>query len=145
MIYAGKDHHIDLSNSKVLDFIRNSTGSQHTIHTSARYHNAHYPTQKLNMQAVINKALRFINNRKEEDGRAEELHIKYNITPLNIRIDTRAKQIWETIKTTEPEHYDKLTQTRNREHAWFPKCSSTITGDTPQAIITRRQQIDNQQ
>ncbi len=78
-------------------------------------------TEKHCMQSVINKALRFINNREEESSRAEELHLKYNITPLNIRIATQAKQIWEIIRTTEPEQYNNLTQLRNREHKWFPK------------------------
>ncbi len=50
-------------------------------------------TEKHSMQSVINKALRFIDNREEENSRAEELHLKYNITPLNIRIATQAKQI----------------------------------------------------
>ncbi len=98
-------------------------------------------TEKHSMQSVINKALRFIYNREDENSRAEELHMKH-ITPLNIRIATQAKQIWETIRTIEPEQYNNLTQLRNREHKWFPKSSTIIFENTIQAIITRQQQID---
>ncbi len=78
------------------------------------------------MQTLINKALRFINYNEEEEGRAEELHIEYNITPLNIKIHQRAKKIWETVRATEPEHYNKLVEAHNTEHKWFPKTSTII-------------------
>ncbi len=94
------------------------------------------------MQSVINKALRFIHNREEENSRAEELHLKYNITPLYIRIATEAKQIWETIRTIEPEQYKNLIQLRNSEHKWFPKSSTIISENKIHAIITRQQHID---
>ncbi len=57
-------------------------------------------TQKLKMQRVINKALKFINSHENNDARLEELHAKYNIIPLNISINMRAKKIWESVKAT---------------------------------------------
>ena len=91
------------------------------------------------MQRVINKALKFIDCNEDNDARLKELHEKYNITPLNRIIDIRAKKIWESVKATEPEHYHKLIESREREHKWFPKTSNIIHLGTPQAIITRQQ------
>ena len=88
------------------------------------------------MQTVLNKALKFINCNEDNQASMEELHMIYNITPLNISIDQRAKKAWEAIRVTEPEHYTKLTANYDREHTWFPKTSKTIHQDTPEAIIT---------
>ncbi len=41
-------------------------------------------TQKRKMQTVLNKALRFIHCNEQDQLNTEELHIKYNIAPLNI-------------------------------------------------------------
>ncbi len=92
--------------------------------------------QKKNLQTVLNKALRFINCNEEERNTAEQLHMKFNITPLNIIIDKRAKKTWETIRAFEPEQYNILTTNNNREHRWFPKASKTINDNTPEAVIT---------
>ncbi len=95
-------------------------------------------TQKRNIQTVVNKALKFINCNEDNEATVEQLHIKYNITPLNISIDKRAKKIWETVRATEPEHYINLTINYDREHKWFPQKSKIIKQDTPEAIITRQ-------
>ena len=61
------------------------------------------------MQTVINKELKFIKCNESNRETLKELHRKYNITPLNISIDQRAKKIREAVKETEPEHYNNLT------------------------------------
>ena len=95
-------------------------------------------TQKRNMQTVINKALKFIHCNENTEATVEELHKMYNITPLNININTKAKKIWETVRATEPEHYTNLTMHFERQHNWFPKTSHVINQNTPEAIITRQ-------
>ena len=94
-------------------------------------------TQKRNMQIVINKALKFINCNEDNEFTVDVLHTLYNITPLNISIHEKAKKTWEAVRVTEPEHYNTLTTTYEREHAWFPKSSKIINENTPEAIITR--------
>ena len=91
------------------------------------------------MQTVINKALKFINCNENNKETLEELHRKYNFTPLNISIDQRAKKIWEAGKATKPEHYNNLTINYEREHTWFPKSTKVINRGTHEAIITRQQ------
>ncbi len=63
-------------------------------------------TQKKQMQTVLNKALRFIHQNEEIRLNSEELHIKYNINPLNISIHKKARNIWENLKNTELELYE---------------------------------------
>ena len=95
-------------------------------------------TQKRNIQTVLNKAVRFIHCNEPEQMTTEELHIKYNITPLNISTHQKAKNIWETIKICEPDQFQDLTHPYNNTHTWFPKSSTIINLEPPQAIITRQ-------
>ena len=94
-------------------------------------------SQKKNLQVILNKALRFINcNDFERLYIAEELHNKYNIKPINVNLHTKAKKIWQTIKDTEPEHYNQITQDFGLKHSWFPKSSNIISAETPAPIYT---------
>ncbi len=93
-------------------------------------------TQKRNMQIVLNKALRFVHCNESEELNTSELHIKYNITPLNISIYQKAIKIWETIKTSEIQQYNNLITPHDKIHSWFPKTSIIITMEPPERIIT---------
>ena len=94
-------------------------------------------TQKRNIQTVLNKALKFINCNEDNEATVEQLHKQYNITPLNISIDNKAKRTWKAVRATEPDHYNNLTIHYGHEHSWFPKTSKIIHQYTPEAIITR--------
>ncbi len=78
-------------------------------------------SHKKSLQSVLNKALRCINHNEEDRPKAEELHIRYNIVPLNISIHNKARKIWENVRCTEPEHYNSLIIQQNRPLYWFPK------------------------
>ena len=93
-------------------------------------------TQKRKMQTILNKAVRFIHCNEDEQLNTEQLHYKYNITPLNISNYNKALKTWETIRTSEFERYEELTLNRDKSHRWFPKCSNIVNMATPQAIIT---------
>ena len=88
------------------------------------------------MQKVINKALRFINCNEEEQTTVSELHLKNNVTPLNVAIHEKAKNIWETIRVSEPDQYETLVTPQLNSHSWFPKSSVIINMQTPQPILT---------
>ena len=49
-------------------------------------------TQKRKLQTILNKAVRFIHCNEVEQLKTEQLHIKYNITPLNISCHYKAKK-----------------------------------------------------
>ncbi len=56
------------------------------------------PSQKRKMQIILNKALRFIHCNEQDQLNSFYVHIKYNITHLNITNYRKALNIWETIK-----------------------------------------------
>jgi len=95
-------------------------------------------SQKRKLQSVLNKAVRFIHCNEDEQLNTEQLHIKYNITPLNISTHYKAQKTWETIRISENAQYEELISGRNNKHSWFPKSSTIITLEEPQAIITRQ-------
>ncbi len=95
-------------------------------------------SQKYPMQTILNKALQFINYDEEDRPNAEELHLKYNITHLNVSIHSKAQKIVETVRHTEPEHFNNLTITQNNKHSWFLETCSVMDILEVEAIITKR-------
>ncbi len=93
-------------------------------------------TQKRKMQTVLNKALRFINCNEQEQLLTNDLHMKYNTTPLNILNFKKTQEIGKTIKISEPEQYEELIRPYNNTHSWFPGSSTIIEMEPPIAIIT---------
>ncbi len=93
------------------------------------------PTQKRKKQTMLNKAFRFIHYSEQEQLKAD-LHVKYNIAPLNISNYHKALRIWVTIKISEQEQFNKLVTPHNNTHAWFPKSSKILRMEPPQPIIT---------
>ena len=47
--------------------------------------------EKRNLQTVLNKALKLIDCNKDNEAALEQLHIKYDTTPLNISIDKKGR------------------------------------------------------
>ena len=68
------------------------------------------------MQTVVNKALKFINCNEANEARIDQLHAKYNIIPLTISIDHRAKKTSEDVRATDPHHYNNLIKKYECEH-----------------------------
>ncbi len=94
-------------------------------------------TQKINLESVLNKALRFVHHNEQDILRSEDLHLKYNITPLNISIHNKACKIWDIVHITEHELYNNLTIQYRNKHTWFPKTGGIINSPLPAAIYTR--------
>ena len=77
-------------------------------------------TQNKKIQTVINKALKFINCNECYELNTQELHIKCNITPLNLANYYKTQKKWKIIKKTyESEKYDELVTPYNNTHKWF--------------------------
>ena len=93
-------------------------------------------TQKLKMQKILNRGIRFINLNHTERLTIEETHKAYNITPLNIFTHMKATKIWETVKLTHEEEYEELVRPRNRSHSWYPRTSTVIEAPLPVPIYT---------
>ena len=85
-------------------------------------------TQK--MQSLLNKTLRWINGDVPPyTTTIEDLHNKYKMTPLNVKIFHQNEKVWERIHQLYPAWYNELTNNRVGTHSWWP--SSCITYNTP--------------
>lgn len=93
-------------------------------------------TQKLKIQRVLNKAIRFIHCNEREILTLEELHHKYNITPFNISIHNKSTKIWERIRQINQDQHNNLTRPIHSTHKWFPRSSDIITAQFPTPIYT---------
>ena len=93
-------------------------------------------TNKINMQKLINKGIRFINSNDRERDIMENLHLKYNITPYNISIHKKACKIWQAVRLTDEENFNTLVTHQDRIHHWFPKTSNVIQAPLPEPVYT---------
>ncbi len=93
-------------------------------------------TQKINIQKIINKGLRFINSNEAETLTIKETHEKYSITPFNISTYNKALKIWQTVELTQENLYTQLVTPRNTQHNWFPRTSNLIQAPPPAPIYT---------
>ena len=93
-------------------------------------------THKIKMQTILNKALRSIHCNEEEYINTAELHLKYNIAPINITNHHKALKTWEAINPCENDRYNRLVTDYTNTHSLFPKTSTTINMELPEPIIT---------
>ncbi len=93
-------------------------------------------TQKRKIQTVLNKAVKFINYNEPEQLDTSDLHINYNITPLNIFNHHKTQNTWESIKVSEQEQYNALITPHTNIHASIPKSSIIIGTELPHPITT---------
>ena len=94
-------------------------------------------TQLIKLQRVQNRALKFINyNDEERIETIKELHEKYIIMPINVSLHNKATKIWETLKNTDEETYNKLVRPIEGNHNWFPRTSYVIPAPVPEPIYS---------
>lgn len=95
-------------------------------------------TQKLKLQRVLNKALRYAENEHYPfNYNTEQLHNIHKITALNTRIHRRATKIWQKLEETRDQNYAKITnQEYGRMHNWFPSSLLHINRPPPNPIYT---------
>ncbi len=94
-------------------------------------------TQKINLQKVLNRGLKFIHYNETERLTIKELHQLYNITPFNVSTHNKACKTWERVRYIEEEQtYEELTRERDRTHNWFPKTTTIISSPPPLPIYT---------
>ena len=98
-------------------------------------------TQKINMQKILNRGLRFINSKEEERRTMEEIHKIHNIKPFNISTHNKACKIWQTVRLTQEEQYEELVTPRNTTHHWFPRTSTIIQAELPEPIYTSNTRV----
>ena len=97
--------------------------------------------QQLKLHQTLSNAVRFIYKGDNRQLTLEEMYTEANnITPINIALHTKAQKIWETVKQTDQEIYQHLTQQDNSPpHHWFPRSASIIDTQAPQLFFTETQ------
>lgn len=100
----------------------------HTIHRSPM----------LKLQAVQNKALRFIYDIKWDDFiTSESLHLRADLKPINIVLHEQASKTWKTMQLVAPDTIDELLWPANlREHGRWRSSLTRALGPLPAPLYT---------
>ena len=90
------------------------------------------------LQRVQSRALRAIANEGiERRSSNEELHVKYQMEPINQRIFNLANNVWNKLIHADPdiiEEAETLNTFPGREHKWWPRTYVTISNNLPEPI-----------
>ena len=95
-------------------------------------------TNKLQLQRIQNKAIRFIKKYCEENLSIEQTHNRYNIDPLNVRLINKAKRSWERFKTIEEEIATESTNENQdistKDHHWWRRVADIVARPVPDPV-----------
>ena len=95
-------------------------------------------TNKLKLQRLQNKAIRFAIKNDEHPMSLEEAHIKYKLEAYNVRLHKRGVKLWNKLSISEPELVDRsLAENNNRDlkdHYWWRRIAASIEEDIPDPI-----------
>lgn len=106
------------------------------------------PTNWKHLQAIQNKALRWVNGDVPPyETTITALHHHYKLDPLNVRNHRLASRMWDKIRTEFPEQTQEFeTREFRSTHAWWPLAYIQENGQEPDPIygnIRRRNNYDN--
>ena len=95
-------------------------------------------TNKLQLQRIQNKAIRFIKKYSEENLSIEQTHNRYNIDPLNVRLINKAKRSWERFKNIEEEIATESTNENQdintKDHYWWRRVADIVARPVPDPV-----------
>lgn len=106
------------------------------------------PTNWQLLQAIQNKALRWINSDVPPyNTTVEQLHDIYNLDPVNIRNFRLASNAWEKMRQEFPEETTLYEETTfERSHSWWPLAYIPADAEEPRPIYKQhrnRQRMEN--
>ena len=90
------------------------------------------------MQRIQNRALH--NAVKDTDERnltTEQLHTKFNLDPINMRLHNRLIKTWNKIQILNEELYDATEQANDinfPDHNWWPRVGRAYVADPPEPM-----------
>lgn len=95
-------------------------------------------TNTLKLQALQNKALRWINgDTPPYNTTAEDLHHRYKLQPINTRIFTAAKKVWNTLRENQGEEIERLLAEEIRSsHSWWRRAYISEDDPTPAPLYS---------
>ena len=94
------------------------------------------------MQIVQNRNLKFVAAYSDQSNNtAEELHLHYNIDPMNVRMYDAVEKLWTKIGTKELEIHRKSTEENNNiidDHRWWKRAALFLENPRPDPIYVYR-------
>lgn len=102
-------------------------------------------TNKQKLQAIQNRALRWVNgDTPPYHTTCEDLHEKYNIKPVNVKCFEASYKIWGKLRDLQEEEVNRiLAENTGEHHSWWPKAYVPDDATMP-APIFRRPENRNQ-
>ena len=96
---------------------------------------------QLKLQRVQSRALRWVYSRSIEDRNPTnaELHARYRVKPLNVRLHELARRTWERLdEDADPNLQDIVVvgdQLEDAEHRWWPRSRPRALGRPPPPLL----------
>ena len=92
------------------------------------------------MQVVQNRALRqAVKGTDDNHLTIKEIHEKYGIEAVNVRLSTRLAKLWQKIERTQPDLHQRTMDANDnglRDHAWWPRAGRVAALDPPEPSYT---------
>lgn len=94
------------------------------------------PTNKLRLQRIQNKALRWVNNdRPPFSTTTEDLHNQCMLQPVNIRLHNQAFKLSDRLRDSYPDLIDRWAQEdRVSSHRWWPLALLSENAEPPDPV-----------
>ena len=95
-------------------------------------------TNKIKLQRIQNKAIKFAASNDNEDLTLEDAHHKYKLEPYNIRLYKRGNKLWEKFCLAEPELTIRSIEENNnnhlKDHYWWPRIAGSVSANEPDPV-----------
>ena len=92
------------------------------------------------MQVVHNMALKqAVREAQDRFMTMEDIHEKYGVEAINVRLATRLVKLWNKFELTHPELYQKTLDANDnglRDHYWWPRAERVAVLDPPEPVYT---------
>ena len=97
-------------------------------------------SNKMKLQRLQNKAIKFIISNDEEELSIKRAHEKYKLEAYNVRLHKRGLKVWDKLSTNEPELTERsLNENQNndiKDHNWWRRLGSMVENNEPQPKYT---------
>ena len=95
---------------------------------------------KMKMQRIQNRGIKFINKHGQAELNIEEIHQNFKIDAINVRLHTRLTKSWEKFTQIETELAERSTtendDNETKDHYWWRRLASLVEIEQPEPVYT---------
>ena len=95
---------------------------------------------KMKMQRIQNRGIKFINKHGQAELNIEEIHQNFKIDAINVRLHTRLTKSWEKFTRIETELAERSTtendDNETKDHYWWRRLASLVEIEQPEPVYT---------